>query len=50
MVITEPWEHIVIDNYYDANVFKTIQTEAKRFLSKNINRETRKQAFAFPDN
>tara|TARA_B100001939_G_scaffold335864_1_gene338311 strand:- start:7287 stop:7820 length:534 start_codon:yes stop_codon:yes gene_type:complete len=50
MVITEPWEHIVIDNYYDADVFKTIQTEAKRFLSKNIDRETRKQAFPFPDN
>ena len=50
MVITEPWEHIVIDNYYDADVFKTIQTEAKRFLDKNIDRETRKQAFPFPDN
>ena len=41
---------MVIENYYDNDVFKTLRKEAKKFISKNVDRDTRKQAFPEPDN
>jgi len=44
---TDPWPHLVIDDYYEADVFDTIKKHSKKFLSKNVDVKTRKQAFPF---
>ena len=44
---TDPWPHLVIDDYYDADVFDTIRKHSKKFLGKHVNVETRKQEFPF---
>ena len=51
MVVYEhPWPHIVIEDYYSPEVFSVIKKESKKYLSNNVNAETRKQAFSFPEN
>lgn len=50
VVYQEPWPHIVIDDYYEPHIFEKILNEGKKFLAKNVDRNTRKQEFQNPDN
>ena len=50
VVYADPWPHIVVDNYYDPDVFKDIQKEMKSYLRDNVDASVRKQAFEAPDN
>lgn len=50
VIIDKPWPHMVIENYYDEDVFKKLRTEAKKFISANVDKTTRKHAFPEPDN
>lgn len=49
VVLTDPWPHMVIDDYYDADVFAEITKHAKRYLRDRVDISTRKQAFPYPE-
>ena len=49
VVISKPWPHIIIDDYYDSETFKIIQSESRKFLRANVDVTTRKQEFPFAD-
>ena len=47
VIYTDPWPHIVIDDYYEPAVFETIRQKSKKFLSQHVTANTRKQEFPF---
>lgn len=50
VIYDNPWPHIIIDDYYEPHVFEEILNEGKKFLAKNVDKNTRKQEFQNPDN
>lgn len=51
MVInTIPWPHLVVENYYEKDVFEVLRREAKSFIRDNVDTSTRKHAFPLPEN
>lgn len=50
VMYTDPWPHMVIDNYYAPDVYNDICKKAKKFLARNVTPSTRKQEFPFAEN